>query len=478
MAILTVVAFVLALGAFFDAKRQGERLATIYESVDTKYEGVFPAHLDLLIRHVKQAKSFVCIVWDAVDIGSYVDPEKHNPLVDALVAAGERLRDSGQVRFLIWGEPQAISQAGAGSFKTRKARAFCYNVRCNARGSQFYNQLKDEGLLDKYNQEFADTPRLTVEDFAPFRKPIVYDKESEGEEGRRVFTIYQLCYHDYVASLLADSGVEIRVLRDIGATPLPQSALASQRGCGPDETRKPWLPPANLFWLADDEHDRTQGGFLFLAPGHDAPAFRTADRQLTDHLHDLFSANYHDHAKPYVHLIRRASETDVGDIEELANALGRTTSATTNGFLVPYTAREYAQFVAQADFFYVLLIGSRLCGFVLAHSSEKTPLFDGEVYEYIARSHAGPHLIVRQIGIAPGFEKQGLGSQLYDRLLAEAFRDRERFSEALGFIWKRPANPQSEAFHRARGWREVETYRLQDGKGVVGIWQYRPPTHS
>lgn len=40
----------------------------------------------------------------------------------------------------------------------------------------------------------------------------------------------------------------------------------------------------------------------------------------------------------------------------------------------------------------------------------------------------------------------------------------------IGFILKQPHSPASEKFHRAVGWKELETYHLKSGEGVVGIW--------
>ena len=171
--------------------------------------------------------------------------------------------------------------------------------------------------------------------------------------------------------------------------------------------------------------------------------------------------------------IDRATDEVVPAITALANKVAPpnlSEEERQNGFLLPYTADQYRDFTQRAEHFYILCLDKQLIGFVLAHSSEKIDLFGGEVYLHIKSIEPRPFIVVRQICIAPEFSNKGYGRKLYDFLFARANEDSTRYPRALSFIWKHPPNPASEKFHRAVGWKELETYSLKNGDGVVGIW--------
>ncbi len=140
------------------------------------------------------------------------------------------------------------------------------------------------------------------------------------------------------------------------------------------------------------------------------------------------------------------------------------------GFLFPYTAAQYRDFTQRAEHFYILCLGKKLIGFVLAHSSEKNDFFWEEAYLHIKGIQARPFIAVRQICIAPEFSNRGYGRKLYDFLFRHIEKDITRYRTAICFIWKRPPNTASEKFHRSVGWKEIDTYTLKNGSGVVGIW--------
>ncbi len=142
-----------------------------------------------------------------------------------------------------------------------------------------------------------------------------------------------------------------------------------------------------------------------------------------------------------------------------------------NGFLRPYNAAQYKDFVQHAEHFYVLRLGKRPIGFVLAHSDEQIDRWKGEVYLHIKNTQKSPFVVVRQICIDPEFSRKGYGRGLYDFLFKYSDLDTTRYTKAIAFIWKHPTNPPSKKFHSAEGWAELEPpYRLKDGQGVVGIW--------
>jgi predicted GNAT superfamily acetyltransferase len=142
------------------------------------------------------------------------------------------------------------------------------------------------------------------------------------------------------------------------------------------------------------------------------------------------------------------------------------------GFLRPYTQSKYQDFARHAEHFYVLLLDKLLSGFVLAHSSDKIDLFGQEVYLRMKEIQELPFIVVRQICIAPEISNKGYGRKLYDFLFKRAEEDIPKYRAAVNFIWKTPPNPASEKFHTALGWKELETYTLKNGTGVVGIWAH------
>lgn len=171
--------------------------------------------------------------------------------------------------------------------------------------------------------------------------------------------------------------------------------------------------------------------------------------------------------------IDKATEQFVPAITALADkvALSHLSEvARQGGFLLPYTEAEYRDFARRAEHFYVLFLDEQLIGFVLAHSSETIDLFGGEVYLHIKDVQRQPFIVVRQICIAPEFSDKGCGRKLYDFLFKRAEEDIAGYRTMVCFIWKSPPNPASEKFHRAVGWKELETYTLKNSNGVVGIW--------
>ena len=140
------------------------------------------------------------------------------------------------------------------------------------------------------------------------------------------------------------------------------------------------------------------------------------------------------------------------------------------GFLLPYTEDQYRDFAKHAEHFYVLFLSRQLIGFVVAHSSEQIDLFGEEVYLYMKNIQRRPFIVVRQICIAPELSHRGYGRKLYDFLFKRAEEDIANYRAMVSFIWKSPPNLASEKFHRAVGWKELETYTLKSSNGVVGIW--------
>lgn len=144
-----------------------------------------------------------------------------------------------------------------------------------------------------------------------------------------------------------------------------------------------------------------------------------------------------------------------------------------HGFLFPYPEEKYREFVRLADHFYVLYEAGTLIAFVLAHTSEKSDFFGHEeIYDYIASIKREPFLVVRQVCVDPNYSNKGYGRKLYEDLFS-LLKDDHTHKVAIAFIWERPPNVASEKFHKALGWRKIDTYSLKNGDGIVGIWERR-----
>ena len=165
--------------------------------------------------------------------------------------------------------------------------------------------------------------------------------------------------------------------------------------------------------------------------------------------------------------IDRATREHVPAITALATSLA---VERPSGFLVPYNAAQYEDFAHHAEHFYVLHLGKRLIGFVLAHSDEQIDRWPEEVYLHIKNIQTSPFIVVRQICIDPEFPRERYGHGLYDFLFNYSDLDTTLYPKAVAFIWERPTNLASKGFHTKEVWDELEApYRLKDGR-VVRIW--------
>jgi GNAT superfamily N-acetyltransferase len=182
----------------------------------------------------------------------------------------------------------------------------------------------------------------------------------------------------------------------------------------------------------------------------------------------------------YALTLEKVTDDFIPGVTDLAKKLAPATlsmEASQRGFLRPYTEDQYRAFAGWAEHFYILRRGKKkLVGFVLAHSSEKIDLVHDdqsreEIYRYMRQQHGGHFVVGRQIGIDPEFSRSGYGRKLYEFLIECIKKDDASCPTIMGFIWKDPPNPSSEAFHKALGWEEWKALRVKGG-GEVGIWRY------
>jgi predicted GNAT superfamily acetyltransferase len=426
---LTILSLVLAGRSVI----KSEQLAN---SLSTRFIGTFPDCLDHITKLVNEAENYIYVLWDAADPGSYIKPEAHRRFLGAIVDAVHR---KVKVKFLVWGDPQAITYAA--EQKDTKLEARQVQTFCELRA-------QEEGFLERLRCLFAKRypDRTNLKDVEELLTQPFHGNNTllATDEGKALFTALLLCYHDWIVERLQNEGVRVVVNKG--------------------ENDKPPIPD-NFFWITDGK----QAGFALLCPGKNAPAFYTRDNNLVDTLKDLFDDRFISATTN----IDKATDELVPAITALANkvALSKLSDEQRQkGFLVPYSAEEYGDFARRADHFYVLCLGKQLIGFVLAQASDKPELSDDDIYLHIKTTRPQPLILVRQICIAPEFSGRGYGRKLYDYLFKRAGTHPGFDWTAVCFIWKSPANPASEKFHKALGWEELETYTLKNGDGVVGIW--------
>lgn len=288
MQIITIAAFILAFVAYLDAKKQGLKLGSIYDSVYTKYIGTFPKHIELLVKHINASNEKIYIAWDAVDIGSFVNPSVHEQFLASITNAIERINlesnsKASGVKFLLLSKPMAVSSAG-GIFviadNLEKVNEFCFHA---AQNKAFIESL--HVLYKKY----SSTDGLDFDnDVLPFTTYHTHTFPLRGKD--KAFEVYQLCYHDFIALRLHYAGVDVRILNNANNN---DSA------------------PQNFFWVADNGVGSFQGGFLLPASKKSAPAFMTSDPKLIENLSDTFMEHF-DNAKKYIRE-GAVAEWDVSD---------------------------------------------------------------------------------------------------------------------------------------------------------------------
>ena len=116
--LLATFALVFAGVQYRDSKDQIDNLQFILASIPTICIGRFPGHVAKIAEIVKTARSSIDIMADCVDYGSFFDPEAHQALFKAIRQAA---LDNVQVRLLVCGRPQPITQNSFFSEKTYRS---------------------------------------------------------------------------------------------------------------------------------------------------------------------------------------------------------------------------------------------------------------------------------------------------------------------------------------------------------------------
>jgi hypothetical protein len=261
----------LAIVAFVDVRRLGKKIKAILEEISTRHIGDFPDNLAQITKLIKDARYHVDLLWDAADPGSYFDPQAHEDLVHALEQAAHR---KVEVRFLVWGPPQAVSKAGGQNnegLDPIKVKAFCEfstkQVGFRKGLPRFLAKLNVKRQLGS-DEHDVDTASQFLTSIQALIETCDTGK-SVGEQTPEFKTL-QLCYHEWVVERLRDEGVEVFVNNETTMSPIP----------------------ANFFWIMDDGENtrrRNVGGFALVCPGIKAPTFRTHDSKLIDTFNNIFT---------------------------------------------------------------------------------------------------------------------------------------------------------------------------------------------
>lgn len=258
---IDVIALSFAIKATTDSKKVLNQTRLISDSVSTRFIGTFPEQVEKLAELVSRANTSVHVLWDAADMGSYVNPPSHLTLLNALV---ERARFGVKdITFLVCGDPQNVSRATAARMRGYNAsdvRRFCESISRPA----FLSRLSN--LRDSLTRSRDVTSLDNINHVINARGFSENMSVSEASEAQRAFSDLQACYHSWVVELLEMSGATVNIVTE-----------------GKDGQR---LEPEVFFFVVDS----SEAIFLLTCPNMDALAFRTRDPKLVETFEDIFKS--------------------------------------------------------------------------------------------------------------------------------------------------------------------------------------------
>jgi uncharacterized protein len=114
-----------------------------------------------------------------------------------------------------------------------------------------------------------------------------------------------------------------------------------------------------------------------------------------------------------------------------------------------------------SSFFRVAELGGKLLAYLAAFSADVR--YAGEEFLWFLSRYAD-FLYIDQVAVAPEHRRRGIASLLYREV--EAFARAQGVPRLACEVNLRPPNPSSLAFHRARGYHEVGTLQVTDGRLV------------
>lgn len=172
--------------------------------------------------------------------------------------------------------------------------------------------------------------------------------------------------------------------------------------------------------------------------------------------------------------IRKVEENELESVLEISKTLtlasiNDSEKASQKGFLVSeFTLDDYKKFYNEAEYFYVAEIDNQIAGFLLAYKSES--IKPKEVANSLLKYNlAEPFVLIKQIGTANEFLRQGVATQLYKYLLDIV--DDRGFAAA---IVNEPVNYSSINFHQVLGFNHLcNIMPPEDKDGMIrsrSIW--------
>jgi predicted GNAT superfamily acetyltransferase len=118
--------------------------------------------------------------------------------------------------------------------------------------------------------------------------------------------------------------------------------------------------------------------------------------------------------------------------------------------------------VAQATFTWVAMQDQTVAGYLIGLAC--TARYDGEEFAWF-RTRGEGFLYVDQVVVGVDFRGKGIGTALYSSL--EAWARRHGWTSIACEVHLAPPNPESYAFHRRRGFAELERLDTSDGRRVA-----------
>jgi uncharacterized protein len=126
-----------------------------------------------------------------------------------------------------------------------------------------------------------------------------------------------------------------------------------------------------------------------------------------------------------------------------------------------FDADKLGRLAAAADPLLVATRDGNVAAYLIAFRPEAA--YEGTCFQWF-REHHPRSLYIDQVAVGADWRRSGVASELYAALEIAA---RERGLDALTCeVNLEPPNPESMAFHRVRGFREVGTLDVPDGRRV------------
>lgn len=118
--------------------------------------------------------------------------------------------------------------------------------------------------------------------------------------------------------------------------------------------------------------------------------------------------------------------------------------------------------VTQATLTWVAIMNDAVAGYLIGLAC--TASYDGEEFGWF-RTRGEGFLYVDQVVVAADYRGKGIGTALYSSL--EAWARRHGWTSIACEVHLAPPNPESYAFHRRRGFAELERLDTSDGRRVA-----------